>query len=129
MKCPCAPRSASRNCPPKSCRLHQAVVSHKRGVVMNMNRNILLTLLLLLAGSIASFAQTEQTEKLKPTRPAPPVTISITAEGVRFVAPGGFGQMRLEVFDASGQPLYDSGFQPGTVRDWAVQDKQGQTLA
>jgi hypothetical protein len=48
---------------------------------------------------------------------------------VRFSAPGGVAQVRLEVFDAGGASVYNSEFQPGNVRDWALLDKQGQPLA
>lgn len=52
---------------------------------------------------------------------APTVTVSATASGVRFVALGAVRQTRLEVYDASGAAVFDSGFLPGNVRDWAAQ--------
>lgn len=48
------------------------------------------------------------------------VTASATADGVRFVALGPAGRTRLEVYDASGAPVFDSGFLPGNVRDWSA---------
>ena len=52
---------------------------------------------------------------------APTVTVSATASGVRFVALGAVRQTRLEVYDAAGAAVFDSGFLPGNVRDWAAQ--------
>lgn len=94
---------------------------------MTLIRTLMLTLLLL-AGALVCVAQTEQSGQ--PT--APPdqtITISISAKGVRFAALGGVKQMRLEVFSASGDPVYNSAFQAGNVRDWALEDKLGGRLA
>ncbi|HWS55074.1 MAG TPA: tail fiber domain-containing protein [Pyrinomonadaceae bacterium] len=76
------------------------------------------TLLLLLLATPAS-AQTLR----KPAErgAAPTVTVSATASGVRFVALGAVRQTRLEVYDSSGAAVFDSGFLPGNVRDWAAQ--------
>ncbi|MGA9996323.1 MAG: hypothetical protein WBP93_12970 [Pyrinomonadaceae bacterium] len=82
---------------------------------------------LLPAGAVLTFAQSDQAGK-STTRPDPTVTISISAEGVRFAALGSIKQMRVEVFNASGDSLYSSEFQQGNVRDWSLQDKQGQAL-
>lgn len=93
---------------------------------MNIIRTLTIGFLLLAATSI-TFAQVERPD----TRPLPAsmtVTISISAKGVRFAALGGFKQMRLEVFDAGGSTLYNSEFQGGNVRDWSLEDKQGQRL-
>jgi hypothetical protein len=95
---------------------------------MTTFRTITLGLLLSLLGAPAAFAQADAAAK----RPAPDgatVTISISAKGVRFSSPGSVGQVRLEVFDAGGASVYNSEFQPGNVRDWALVDKQGQALA
>lgn len=83
---------------------------------------------LLLAGSVLAFAQSDRTGK-STTRPDPTVTISVSAKGVRFAALGSIKQMRLEVFNASGDPLYNSAFQSGNIRDWALEDKLGQRLS
>jgi hypothetical protein len=48
---------------------------------------------------------------------------------VRFAVLGSVKQMRLEVYDANGDSLYSSDFQPGNVRDWKLEDKQGLRLA
>src|SRR5437588_1269225 len=94
-----------------------------RGEVMSTIRIFSLSLLLLLAGAVVTCAQTEQSSKLPAPSTDAPVTISISAKGVRFAAPGRLGQMRLEVFNAQGDSLYNSEFQPGTVRDWTVRNK------
>jgi hypothetical protein len=97
---------------------------------MNIIRTLTIGFLLLAATSI-TFAQVERPVERPDMRslPASPtVTISISTKGVRFAALGGFKQMRLEVFDASGSTLYNSEFQGGNVRDWSLEDKQGQHL-
>jgi len=82
---------------------------------------------LLIGGAEVTFAQSDATKTGAP--PDPTVTVSISDKGVRFAALGGVGQMRLEVFNASGESLYNSDFQSGNVRDWALEDKLGQPLA
>src|SRR5829696_8880710 len=48
----------------------------------------------------------------------PAVAASSTAAGVRFVAPGEARRVRLEVYPASGERLFDSGFRAGGDYDW-----------
>ena len=86
--------------------------------------------LLMLAGTTLTFGQTDLADNggKSRTHPVTTVTVSVSAKGVRFTAPGFLGQMRLEVFGAGGDSLYNSDFRPGAVRDWAPQDKQGQAL-
>jgi hypothetical protein len=52
----------------------------------------------------------------------PAVAASSTASGVRFVAPGEARRVRLEVYTAAGERLFDSGFRAGGILDW---DGQG----
>ncbi|MDT7541980.1 MAG: hypothetical protein QOE33_1884, partial [Acidobacteriota bacterium] len=90
-------------------------------------RNFTLGLLLSLSIATVAFAQTTVPSK----RPAPTdqtVTVSISVKGVRFSALGEVGQMRVEAFDASGASVYNSDFQPGNVRDWALRDKNDAPL-
>ena len=76
-----------------------------------------LFLLALLTFSV--FASASAQTPPQPSRTsAPTVTVSTASSGVRFVAIGAVRQTRLEVFDASGATVFDSGFQPGNVRDW-----------
>lgn len=56
--------------------------------------------------------------------PGPAVAASSTASGVRFVAPGAARSVRLEVYTAAGERLFDSGFRAGGILDW-----DGQGLA
>jgi hypothetical protein len=93
---------------------------------MTLIRTFMLVLLLL-ACAVVTAAQSEQAAKAS----APPdqtITVSISATGVRFAALGQIKQMRLEVFNNNGDPLYNSEFQAGNVRDWALEDKLGQHL-
>jgi hypothetical protein len=83
--------------------------------------------LLLLAGAVLTVAQVEQAAKAS-APPDPTVTVSISAKGVRFAALGQVRQMRLEVYSASGDALYNSEFQAGNVHDWTLEDKLGQRL-
>src|SRR5437660_1792382 len=59
---------------------------------------------------------------------APTVTISVTERGVRFSALDSFGKIRLEVFNADGVSLYNSDFGAASVRDWTLEDKDGQRV-
>jgi hypothetical protein len=93
---------------------------------MTFMRTFMLALLMM-AGVVKAFAQSEQTGK-PPVPPAPTFTVSISAKGIRFAALGGVGQMRLEVFNMSGDTLYNSEFQAGNVQEWALEDKLGQRL-
>src|SRR5215212_2206475 len=54
----------------------------------------------------------------------PAVAASSTAAGVRFVAPGEARRVRLEVYTAAGERLFDSGFRAGGIYNW-----DGQGLA
>ncbi|MCA1614711.1 MAG: hypothetical protein LC795_11330 [Acidobacteria bacterium] len=51
----------------------------------------------------------------------PTVTAAATADGgVRFVAPAGALRMRLEVFSAAGEKVFDTGAREGGVLNWAT---------
>ncbi|HEV7858136.1 MAG TPA: hypothetical protein VGO91_05860, partial [Pyrinomonadaceae bacterium] len=73
------------------------------------------------------FAQEQKTKSL--TTAAPPL-ITATARGrqLRFAALGEIRDLRLEVFDAFGQKVFDSSFHSGNLLDWQVLDQQGQPL-
>ncbi|HEY3134535.1 MAG TPA: hypothetical protein VGL29_00660, partial [Blastocatellia bacterium] len=83
--------------------------------------------LLFVAGAAVTFAQSDATKANATLEPT--VTVSISEKGVRFAALGSIGQMRLEVFNANGDSLYNSEFRAGNVRDWGLEDKLGQPLA
>jgi hypothetical protein len=59
---------------------------------------------------------------------APMVTATATARRVRFVSPGTVVQLRLEVYNATGQKLFDTELHGGNVLDWHLQDGAGQRL-
>src|SRR5262245_31267664 len=83
--------------------------------------------LLLVTNAVITFAQPEQAGK-SAAPSVTTVTVSISARGGRFMALGGVGQMRLEVFNANGDSLYNSEFKAGNVQDWALKDNLGQIL-
>jgi trimeric autotransporter adhesin len=74
----------------------------------------LLTSIILLAGTAAAQGVGGQT----PARSAVVATASAEASGVRFVSPGGARRVRLEVYTAAGERLFDSGFRAGSIADW-----------
>lgn len=59
---------------------------------------------------------------------APVVTAAATAAGVRFAALGPVQQTRLEVYDATGAPVFDTGFRAGNVRDFSARGTRGEPL-
>ncbi len=57
------------------------------------------------------------------------VTVAAAGGRVRFTAAGtSVGRMRLEVFDAAGEVVLDTGFNPGSVRDWTLTNSRGKRL-
>jgi hypothetical protein len=80
-------------------------------------------LFVLAAGVEAQTAETSQSQL-----PASVVTASIAGEQARFTAPAGVAQMRIEVFTAAGEKVFDSDFKPGNLLDWPFQDQQGRRL-
>jgi trimeric autotransporter adhesin len=72
---------------------------------------------LLLAGPVMA-----QDAAVKRAESGPAVAASSTNAGVRFVAPGEARRVRLEVYTATGERLFDSGFRAGGIYDW---DGQG----
>src|SRR2546427_10899084 len=100
---------------------------NQRRRVMKKTRNCMLTLLALLALGMTTRAQDAVSRDT--TREAgPAVTISVTEGGGRFAALGSFGKMRLEVFNADGTSLYNSDFAAASVRDWTLDNRDGQLL-
>src|SRR2546425_954079 len=101
---------------------------------MRKTHNCMLTVLALLSLSMTTQAQDmtpgAQNAPIResPRATGPAVTISVTERGVRFVALGSFGKMRLEVFNADGASLYNSDFAAASVRDWVLDNKDGQRL-
>ncbi|HZS04977.1 MAG TPA: tail fiber domain-containing protein [Blastocatellia bacterium] len=71
------------------------------------------------------FVRAQETKSLQ----SPSVTAAAAGGRVRFAAPGEVVQLRLEVFAAGGEKLFDSDFRAGNLLDWPVEDQQGQRLA
>jgi hypothetical protein len=59
----------------------------------------------------------------------PLVTAAATVERVRFVSPGSVVQLRLEVYNETGQKLFDTELHGGNVLDWHLQNGLGERLA
>jgi hypothetical protein len=70
------------------------------------------------------FAQEQQSTKT----PTPIVTATAKGQQVRIASLGEVQQMRLEVFDAYGQKVFDSSYVQGNLYDWRLTDQQGQRL-
>jgi len=64
----------------------------------------------------------------EPVASGPLVTAAATAKRVRFVSPGTVVQLRLEVYNETGQKLFDTELHGGNVLDWHLQDGAGQRL-
>jgi hypothetical protein len=82
-------------------------------------RNLLATILslTLLCGQAA--AQNAQTNSGTAS-----ATAAVTEAGARFTAPGEVLQIRLEIYAAAGELVYDSGQRAGDILDWKVSDVQ-----
>ena len=87
-----------------------------------------LVLTLSLAFCFVAAARAQQAPPTPPTE-APVVTAAATAAGVRFAVLGPVHQTRLEVYDAAGAPVFDTGFRAGNVRDFAARGARGEPLA
>jgi hypothetical protein len=93
---------------------------------MRMSLRLTTSLVLLLAGTSASFAQVNQATDTQAS--APIITAFASDERVRFTAPASVVQMRLEVYDSTGQKLFDNELRGGNVLDWLLQDGQAVRL-
>jgi hypothetical protein len=56
------------------------------------------------------------------------ITAAATADRVRFTAPSTIVQMRLEVYGANGEKLFDNEIRGGNVIDWLLQDGRAERL-
>ncbi len=84
-------------------------------------RLLIITLsLILFTGS--ALAQNEKPVEAQATTQAPAVTASADGTAVRFAASGQVLQVRLEVFSAAGELVFDSGLRAGSVIDWKAAD-------
>jgi hypothetical protein len=87
---------------------------------MQQVRNIIVLSLILLCAHNA-LAQTEKSSQTQPTT-VPAVTASVSAGALRFSAPEGVLQIRLEVYNAGGQLVFDSSLRKGSILDWKITD-------
>ncbi|HJU54434.1 MAG TPA: hypothetical protein VJ715_07685 [Pyrinomonadaceae bacterium] len=79
---------------------------------------------LLLSG--VAFAQ--EVQKTRSQTAGVPITASASGGLVRFAAVGAVERLRLEVFDDAGDPVFDTGFKPGNLRDWRLTNARGQRM-
>jgi len=86
---------------------------------------IILALSLFTSDVLAQADTTAQPQQgTQATTPAAAVTATTATGGggVRFAAPAEAAQLRLELYAASGERVFDSGARPGSVLDWQPSD-------
>jgi hypothetical protein len=88
-------------------------------------KQIIFASVLVLALLTTAVAQESTTAQ----RSALTITASAAGERVRITAPSSVVQMRMEVYAASGEKLFDQEIRGGNVFDWHLQDGQAQRLA
>jgi hypothetical protein len=82
---------------------------------------LLITLSFVLVANDALAQSVTTAQETQSSTPA--VTASVSVEGtVRFTSPGQVTQIRLEIFNASGVTVYDSGMRQGSILDWKITD-------
>ena len=86
---------------------------------MLTSTRLIVTLLLVLWLCTTATAQT-----VSDTRSST-VTAAATEQGVRFTASSDVVEMRVEIFSATGQKLFDTESRRGNVFDWRTQDGAG----
>jgi hypothetical protein len=82
----------------------------------------ILVSVILLAGSVAAQSAGRAQERPATRSVVSVVTAAASGAGARFVSPEGARRMRLEVYTAAGERLFDSDFHAGSILDW---DGQG----
>lgn len=92
---------------------------------MTAIRSFILGILLCLSASAVALAQTDSSKLPAPSNLT--VTLSLTANGVRFAAPSSVVKVQVEVFSNSGQSLFEASTR-GSVLDWTLQDGGGARL-
>jgi Chaperone of endosialidase len=58
----------------------------------------------------------------------PEVTVTVFRDLVRFAVPGEVQEMRVEVFSAIGEKIFDSNLVAGHIQDWPLQNLQGKAV-
>jgi len=84
-----------------------------------------LAFLALISSAASAQAQTTATAQA----PTPKVNIIIEDNLVRFAAMGEGQEWRLEVFNQTGEQVFDSGSVVNQALEWPLQDQQGQPVA
>jgi hypothetical protein len=69
------------------------------------------------AANVQSSTNAQETDA-QASSSAPAVTASASESGARFAAPGEVLQMRLQIYSAAGDQVFDSGARTGGVIDW-----------
>jgi len=90
-------------------------------------RRFFLTMSALFIFANTAFAQNDAATGTQPARAAaaassPIVNASVGDGRVRFSVPGQSLQMRLEIYNASGELMFDSGLRQGSLLDWKPAD-------
>jgi hypothetical protein len=78
---------------------------------------------------LAAIAVAQETKPVNDPRSALTITAFATSDHVRFVAPSSVVQIRLEVYNSTGNKLFDNEVRSGNVLDWHLQDGQAEPLA
>ena len=90
---------------------------------MRSAKTVLALLLCLLLTVPGVSAQDKQSHK-----PATEIAIVVEQDAVRFVAQKPFAEMRLQVFDKTGEPVFDSGVITESELRWAMETGNGAPL-
>ncbi|MDQ1611369.1 MAG: hypothetical protein QOG00_1300 [Pyrinomonadaceae bacterium] len=90
---------------------------------MFIRRQLFLFILALGLFNAGAFAQTETSARSAQAKSSATVTAASNAGGgVRFTAPAEALQLRLELYAAGGERVFDSGLRAGNVLDWQSSD-------
>ncbi|HJR05969.1 MAG TPA: tail fiber domain-containing protein [Pyrinomonadaceae bacterium] len=87
-----------------------------------MQRLKLLISLSIILFANSTFAQESAATTQAQSAPSLTVSASVADGGVRFAAPGQSLQMRLEIYNAGGELVFDSGARQGSILDWKLAD-------
>ncbi len=88
---------------------------------MKRSRHIIIIILALMLFANNALAQTEKNVQSQQSS-TPAVTASVSAGNIRFASPEGVLQMRLEIYSASGELMFDSSLRKGSILDWKITD-------
>jgi hypothetical protein len=84
---------------------------------LNLSRSIIFGAALLAVSAGAVQAQNNGGEQRDAA-----VVAATTAGGLRLTAPGSAASLRFEIYNASGQRVFDSGIRRGSILDWKTAD-------